>query len=210
MADTKISALTAVAAAAGANEIPVNEAGTTKKATVTQLAAYLNSIGVPSIRVLGSAYTNNSTTGTEVTGLSFNSNAAGKYYVKFILAFQSAATTTSVKFGINYSGTATLMIANAYFPSAGVTAATGTWHDANNATTGQVWSYANTRTESTTAPNLGPWVGVTNANVDHLCIVEALIVSSDTGDIELWCGSEVAASQIQLSVGSCGILTKLA
>jgi len=40
MADTKISALTAASAAAGANEIPINEAGTTKKITVAQLEAF--------------------------------------------------------------------------------------------------------------------------------------------------------------------------
>jgi len=39
MADTKISALTAASAAAGTNEIPINEDGTTKKITVTQLLA---------------------------------------------------------------------------------------------------------------------------------------------------------------------------
>lgn len=41
MADTKISALSAVSSVAGANEIPVNEAGTTKKASVTQLSAFM-------------------------------------------------------------------------------------------------------------------------------------------------------------------------
>ena len=41
MADTKISALTAASAAAGANEVPINEAGTTKKVTLTQVAAFL-------------------------------------------------------------------------------------------------------------------------------------------------------------------------
>jgi hypothetical protein len=40
MADTKISALTAAAAVADANEIPINEAGTTKKITALQLRAY--------------------------------------------------------------------------------------------------------------------------------------------------------------------------
>lgn len=39
MADTKISGLTAASAAAGANEFPINEAGTTKKVTGTQIAA---------------------------------------------------------------------------------------------------------------------------------------------------------------------------
>lgn len=37
MADTKISALSAASAAAGANELAINEAGTSKKLTVTQL-----------------------------------------------------------------------------------------------------------------------------------------------------------------------------
>lgn len=37
MADTKISALTAAGAAAAANEIPINEAGTSKKVTAAQL-----------------------------------------------------------------------------------------------------------------------------------------------------------------------------
>ena len=40
----KISALTAVSASAGANEFEVNEAGTSKKATLTQIAAYLASL----------------------------------------------------------------------------------------------------------------------------------------------------------------------
>jgi len=211
VADTKISALTAVTAAALSNEYAVNEGGTSKKVSGTQQQALLQAAnGLPVVKALSSAYTNNTTTGTEVTDLSFNGLVAGTYHVKWVLLAQSAATTTSMKFGVNYTGTVTRMSAMAAFPSAGVTAATGTWHDANNATTGQVWAYANTRTESTTAPNLGPWVGVTTANVDHLVIVEALVVVSDSGDLELWAGSEVASSQIQLSAGSCGILTRVA
>ena len=40
MADTKISALTAATTVADANEIPINEAGTTKKITALQIRAY--------------------------------------------------------------------------------------------------------------------------------------------------------------------------
>jgi hypothetical protein len=40
MADTKISALPAASAVADANELPINEAGTTKKITALQLLAY--------------------------------------------------------------------------------------------------------------------------------------------------------------------------
>ena len=41
MADTKISALAAVAAIAGTNELAVNEAGTSKKATATQIKTFV-------------------------------------------------------------------------------------------------------------------------------------------------------------------------
>jgi hypothetical protein len=41
VADTKISALTAASAAAGANELPINEAGTSKKLTVTQIQTFI-------------------------------------------------------------------------------------------------------------------------------------------------------------------------
>lgn len=41
MADTKISALPAVSAVADANEVPINEAGTSKKFSITQLKAFL-------------------------------------------------------------------------------------------------------------------------------------------------------------------------
>ena len=40
MADSKISDLSAVASVAGTNELAVNEAGTSKKATAAQLATY--------------------------------------------------------------------------------------------------------------------------------------------------------------------------
>lgn len=42
MADFKISALSAAAAAAGANELEINEAGTSKKLTVTQINTFVN------------------------------------------------------------------------------------------------------------------------------------------------------------------------
>ena len=127
----------------------------------------------------GSDYTNNSTTGSEVTSLSFVSLVAGTYIATWHLFVASDTTTTSFKFGVNYTGTVTRMMNMAFFPSAGVTAATGTAIDVANATTGQVYAYANSTTETTTAPNLGPWVGVTTINVFHYIKVETLVVVSD-------------------------------
>lgn len=46
MADAKVSALTAAAAALGADEIPINEAGTNKKLTVTQLSSFVLAAGL--------------------------------------------------------------------------------------------------------------------------------------------------------------------
>ena len=209
MADTKISALSAVSAVAGANELAVNEAGTSKKASITQVGAYLQTVGMAKIIHLGSNYTNATTTGTEVTGLSFNGLVAGTYHVKWILAMSSAATTTSPKFVVNYSGTATLFMAHARFPSAGVSAATGQIEGSVNATTGQVWAYAATVTETTTAPDLGPWTGVVTQDENCMIHVEALAVVSDSGDLELWAGSEVSTSTITLKTGSCGILMRM-
>ena len=204
MADTKISALTAATAAAAANELAINEAGTSKKVTADQLE-YLFGIRKTT---LASAYSNGSTTGTEVSDLSFTSLTAGTYYVKWMLLMQSIATTTAPKFGVNYTGTVTRMNMVHHFPSAGVNAATGAWEDENNPTTGAIWAYMNTRTETTTAPNLGPGTGVTVADVDHYCDVEGIVVVSDTGDLELWAGTEVATSQITLSKGSSGMLIR--
>jgi hypothetical protein len=210
LSSAEITTLPAASALAAANTFPVDQSATAGEATLTQLLTFLRANGMPDVRKLTAQYTNATTTGTEVTGLSFNTLDAGTYFVRWALLYEAAAITSSIKFGVNVTNTVSEFVANAYFPSAGVTAATGTMHNAANATTGQVWAYANTITEQTTAPNLGPWVGTTNANVPHLLIVEALVVmTAGPGDIELWCASEVAA-QISLEAGSSGILTRTA
>src|SRR4051812_11284078 len=48
MADTKISDLAAVSSVAGTNEFAVNEAGTSKKATATQIQTFLQGTGLGS------------------------------------------------------------------------------------------------------------------------------------------------------------------
>lgn len=210
LASAQITSLPAASALAAANSFPVDQSGTAGEATFTQLATLLQALGMPRVMSLASQYTNATTTGTSVANLKFAGLVAGNYYVKWVLLVQSVATTTSWSFGVNYTGTVTRFSAHTLFPSAGVTAATGTMHDANNATTGQVHAYANTRTESTTTPNMGPWVGTTNANQNHLIIIEAMVVVSDSGDLELYAASEVAASQMSIEVGSSGFLIRTA
>lgn len=47
MADTKISALTAAGSALGADELAANEAGTSKKVTLTQVKTFVNAVAAP-------------------------------------------------------------------------------------------------------------------------------------------------------------------
>ena len=61
MADTKISALSAVSSVAGTNEFAVNEAGTSKKASATQIAAFI--AGKQTIYVPASAMVSATTNG---------------------------------------------------------------------------------------------------------------------------------------------------
>lgn len=183
-----------------------NAAGSSRKCAVSALA---RAVGGRAVYTLGSDYTNSTTTGTSITGLGTMAvGAAGTYHLQCVLLVQSAATTTSPKFGINYTGTTTLFSAHARFPSEGVTAATGQLDNSANATTGHVWAYSGQDTAATTAPNLGPWTGVTTANANIMLHLESLMVVSTTGTIEVWAGSEVAASQITVKAGSyCAVET---
>src|SRR5688572_418041 len=155
--------LPAVSSLAAADEIPVWQSATAKKATAAQVKVFMG--GLTTYK-LASDYTNSTTTGTEIGFPAMTVAAAGTFNLNCVLAVQSAATTTSPKFGVNYTGTATLFTAHMRFPSEGVTAATGQMDDVSNPTTGAVWAYAATRTETTTAPDLGPVTGVTVQNVD--------------------------------------------
>lgn len=79
MADTKISALSAVTTPAGTQEIPVNDAGTTKKLTLTQVNAYCEPVSTASVasQTLGTGDTYLTGSGLTVVASRFQ---AGTYY----------------------------------------------------------------------------------------------------------------------------------
>jgi hypothetical protein len=197
MADTKISALTANATAELTNEIPINDAGTTKKITVGDLQSLLGA----SKTVLGSAYTNSTTTGTEVTGLS-QTLVAGTYRFSYSLICQSAATGTALDYGINYTGTMTTGVFRTSFGTTGTTTATGVADGTLSTATGNMVEHWSAITESTTAPNMGAHTGVASANENFLVSIDGTIIVSDGGDLELWVASEVASSQVTVGTGS--------
>lgn len=159
-------------------------------------------------RRLGTQHSLASTTATEVTDLS-HSLTAGTYHLYAPLIVQSTSTTVGLKFGVNYTGTVTRMACTLRYPSTGTTAATGIGEDAIATLTGSLWEAMAATTETTSAPNLGPYTGVAAANTNILNVIECQLVVSDSGDLEIWHGSE-AATATSVEVGSASRVTKLA
>lgn len=207
-ADSRISELTELTTMHAADRLEIidssdttdNAAGSSRWIRADRLSEQ--------IYALGSDYTNNSTTGTEITGIGpMTVPASGTYRLSCFLIVQTAATTTGPQFGINYTGTVTQMANVLEYPDSGTTATTG---NADGTVTGAgselIIAHGSSLTETTTAPNLNVIAGAVAANENFWVTVYSLLTVSDTGDIELWGASEVAASQITVKSGSyCGV-----
>lgn len=211
MADTKVSALPAVTASALTDEFPVNQGGTSKKATLAQLRTLMETVGKPRISHVGTQVTNSLVTGTEVTALQ-QTLEVGSYVFTYALIVRSAATATGVYLGVNFTGTQTkgpLMHFRFMDATTAITAETHIMDNQGVLGFGYVSGMAQ-NTESTTSPNMGTSVGVTAAATDLLCWIEGVIVVATAGDLELYVASETAASQVSVEVGSSLIVTRTA
>lgn len=205
MADTKVSALTAATAAAAANEIPINEAGTSKKLTVSLLRDFLGDHKAH----LASDHSVSTVAPTKVTSLD-TTLVAGTYRFSYWLILQSATTSVGLNFAINYTGTATRIVAMLQWPDTGVSAALGAMDDTANAATGQIVAYSNTRVENTTTATMSTGTtGVVTADVDHFATIEGIVVTSDGGNLELWHGSETATATRVEGPGSSVLITRV-
>jgi hypothetical protein len=203
VADTKISALTAATAAALANELAINEAGTSKKLTVSLLR---DMIGV-SKSVLTADHSISSTTATEVTDLS-QTLVAGTYRFAYYLLCQSATATVGLTFGVNYTGTVTRIVAMVKWPDTGTTATAGTVDD--TATGAQIVAHTVARTKASSTTNLSTGTGgVATVDVDLFVTITGILVVSDGGDLELWHGSETATAT-SVEAGSSLVVTRVA
>ncbi|MEX2054608.1 MAG: SH3 domain-containing protein, partial [Candidatus Andersenbacteria bacterium] len=162
----------------------------------------------PTTKYLNTQHNISSTTATEVTGIS-TTLTAGTYVFKYSLIVQSAATGTGIGFGINYTGTATKLVATEYYLGTGTAASTGTLDDAaTGIASEQIIEGSAARTETTTAPNMNVITGVAAANVDNYVTIEGVIVVSDGGDLELWHNSDTAA-QSSVMTGSTLVVTQI-
>lgn len=202
MADTKFSALPAVTSPVLASEMPVIEAGTPKKITLTQIQALLGIIK----KTVGSTVNNSTTTAAKITDLDVTLGA-GTYTFKYSIIYQSAATTTGVKFDVNHSGTVTRIVWWSRYASTGTTASTGAASMAAAGGTGNLHESFGRRAKGTAG--ITPTVSVDAANSDMLMIIEGIIVISASGDLQLYHGSEVAA-QSSVMAGSSLEVTQIA
>lgn len=157
------------------------------------------------MKTVSSNVNNSTTTGAEITDLNTTLDV-GTYWIQIFIRYQSAATTTGVKFGVNHTGTSTLM-AQMRYASTGTTATTNA--ASQNVTGGEIMEVQATRTKSTTAPNMGPTLSVDAANSDMMAIVECYLNVTVSGDFELWHGSEVAA-QSTVMAGTAMLILKVA
>lgn len=145
------------------------------------------------VNLASNATANSTTTGVEITGLN-TTLTAGTYIFEYFILYESAATTTGVSFGVNYTGTETVLVGWMEYPGTGTTASTGAASMVASGATGQVHESFGFRAASTTAPNMGATVSVDAANSVMMCYLNGILIAADGGDLELWHASEVAAS----------------
>jgi hypothetical protein len=202
VADTKVSALPAVTTAAGTDEIPVNQAGTSKKLTLAQVKAFASP---DTFTTLSSTQANSTTTAASATALE-QVLAAGTYLIKAWVVYQAAATTTGIEFRLNHTGTVTRCAATWYTLTTGTTATSGIADQATTLTA-QMMEGKGQRANNTAT---GPTQGVDTANADQFAVLEGIVVVTASGTLQLMFNSEVAASAVTLQVGTTMTVTKVA
>jgi hypothetical protein len=211
MADSKVSALTAATTALAADEFPVNEAGTSKKVTLTQVVTLLQTLGMPRVLKLGTQHSISSATATKVTGLDMTLEV-GTYVYKYSLLVQQATSTgDGPQFGINFStGTATVKAHGLWFwdATSAITAQTFIMDNVGVKGFGYIDGVAS-NAYTTTAPDMGTTVGVTATGSNLLAIIEGIIVVTVQGNLELWRASE-GANASTTEVGSSLVVIRTA
>ena len=202
MADTKISALVAASVAAAANELAINEAGASKKLTLAQVRAYVNA---DTVAVVGADQANSTVTAAACTGLALTV-AAGTYLAKYWIVYQSAATTTGIQMYLDHTGTATRMAATWYTLTTGTTATSGVADQATTLTA-QMMEGKGQRADNVAS---GTTQGVDTAAADQFAVMEAVIIVTVSGTLNLMFNSEVAASAVTIMTGTSLVLSKVA
>ena len=215
MGDTKISVLTAASVAADANELAINEAGTSKKLTLAQIANFLDKraagttvvAGVYTTRLVLAADSADITGVTLTTVMSITAVGVGRYYFRCQLVFQTTAVTTGIGVAVNHTGTLTQFAVVNKWVDTLATATTGGVMNAGAVAAGNVYGSHSSITKGTLIGAVN--VTVQAANSDHLMIIEGFFVVSVSGNLEIKLQAELAALVCRAMQGSYLELQKL-
>jgi hypothetical protein len=186
MADLKGSAATlATVPLDGAERLLASDGALDRVITLNMLRDWL---GIYSKR-LTADQSNSTVTPTKVTGLDLTL-PVGTYYFNYTIRYQAAATTTGVRFDVNFSGAVTTFLWNQYWMDTSSTASTAVPDQDSIPAAGSVVGGFSSRAKGTAGR--GTTLSVDTANSDMLMIIEGLAVVTVTGDMQLYHGSEVA------------------
>lgn len=175
----------------------------------TQLAttAFITTAIKVITKALSADASNSSVTLAKVTNLD-QATGTGTFAFQYFIRYQTAATATGIRFSVNHSGTVTSFVYNIRWVDVSAVASTAAPTQAGVISAGQVVGAMSARAKSTTGT--GTTLSVDAANSDMLMVIEGMFVCTVTGDLQLYSGTEVAASAAVVKQDSILILTKAA
>lgn len=219
MADTKISALTAVTTPAATDEFAVNQGGASKKMTLDQINVFAS----PSVIASGAApaagafpagvgaeawllNTADNAVTTVETVMSLTGLVAGTYLYEYFIVWRSGAAGTGAAFTVDYTGTVTRMRSVRHGQSGITTASDGIADSTVAAVTGGVvqnWGSVGDNSA------LGPSAGVAATTEDQFEYIRGIMVVSTTANLTLTMTGE-ANGAVTFMADSAAIVKRLA
>jgi hypothetical protein len=151
------------------------------------------------VKVVTATQTNTTTTGASITDVAVTGLVAGTYRLRMWIVWQAAATTTGAAFWVNMTGTTTRNVGHVYTTTTGTTATTGVADQATVAATFQMIEARAWRANNT---NPGAFGGVDTVNADQFAMLECVVTTTTTGDLQVLFASEVASSGVSVMAGS--------
>lgn len=133
--------------------------------------------------------------------------ATGTWVFEYHCMWQTSATATAVKFGVNFSGTATRIVMEATGFENTTAASTGVL--TQTAAAFGLRSGGQNNAFSTTVSIFGP-TATAAQNVDYYTVIRGLCVITVTGNLELYFGSEATGSTQTLELPTSLIAYKIA
>lgn len=214
MPDLKYSQLPLISAVTTAQEWGCNDAGTSRRIRVEDLAGFFfrrisGASGAAGPYITLQALTANSadvTSTTPTTVMTTTGVGIGTWKYHYTVLYQTAATTTGISFVVQHTGTLSQYVKRWIHVTTGGAASTGVGDDVAGVNTGQI---VEGHATNTNAGDEGPTAGVATANANVMAEIEGLLVVTASGELRLQIRSEVSGSAVRIMAGSLLELVKV-